>query len=131
MATQEHPNVSLLKQLNLGDIAGAANLFAEDVVWHYFNPILSDVQGDYVGLAGIQDFFEKMGMLTRGTFKVEPISVTDFGDELVVAHTKNSMTLEGRPLEIDVVTVWRIVGGRIAEVWDIPSAYAAHPTVQA
>ena len=45
------------------------------------------------------------------------------GDELVVVQTRNSLTLEGQPITIDVVVVWRIVDGRITEVWDIPSAY--------
>ncbi len=121
--TKEHPNVSLLKRLDPGNIAGATDLFAEDVVWHFFNPRLPDVQGDYVGLIGLQAFFEKLRALTDGTFQVEPISITAFGDELVVAHTKNRMILEGQPVEIDVVAVWRIVGGRIAEVWDIPSVH--------
>jgi hypothetical protein len=57
---KEHPNVSLLKRLDLGNIAGAADLFAEDFVWHFFNPLLPDVQGDYVGLTGLQAFFEKL-----------------------------------------------------------------------
>ena len=127
--TKEHPNVSLLKQFDPRNIAGAANLFAEDVVWHFFNPRLPDVQGDYVGLTGLQAFFEKLGMLTDGTFQVEPISITAFGDELVVVHTKNSMTLEGQPIETDVVTVWRIVGGHITEVWDIPSVHTVHPQI--
>ena len=126
MVTQEHPNVSIVKQLDPGNFAGAADLFAEDVVWHYFNPRLSDLEGDYVGPAGLQAFFGKLGTLTGGTFEVEPISVTPFGDELVVTHTKNRMILDGRPIEIEVVAVWRVVGGRIVEVWDIPSVYTAH-----
>ena len=124
--TREHPNVSLLKRLDLGNIAGAAGLFAEDVVWHFFNPRLPDIQGDYVGLASLQAFFEKLGALTKGSFEVEPISITAFGDELVVAQTKNRMILGGRSVETDVVTVWRVVGGRIAEVWDIPSVHTAN-----
>jgi ketosteroid isomerase-like protein len=127
--TEEHPNVSLLKQLDLGNLAGAADLFAENFVWHCFNPRLPDVQGDYVGLSGLQTFFEKLGALTEGSFEVEPISVTAVGDELVVMHNKDRMTLQGMSIETDVVVVWRIVGGRFAEVWDIPSVYA--PSVYA
>ena len=33
------------------------------------------------------------------------------------------MTLQGRPIAIDVVVVWRIVDDRISEVWDIPSVH--------
>ena len=124
---EEHANVSLLKRLDLRNIAAAADLFAQDVVWHFFNPLLPDVQGDYVGLTGIRTFFEKIGVLTGDTFQVEPISITAVGDELVVTHTKNRMTLQGQSIATDVVVVWRIVDGRIAEVWDIPSVYTVQP----
>lgn len=127
MMPQEHSNISLLKRLDLDNIAGAAGLFAEDFVWHFFNPRLPDVQGDYVGLTGLQTFFAKLEALTDGTFQVEPISITTFGDELVVTHAKDRMILEGQPIEIDAVVVWCIVGGCIAEAWDIPSVHTAHP----
>jgi ketosteroid isomerase-like protein len=121
--TDEHPNVALLKRLDLGDIAGAAELFASDVVFHYFNPRLPDVEGDYIGLAGIRTFFEKIDAMARGTFQVEPISITAVGDELIVTHTRNRMTLHDKPIATDVVVVWRAVDGRITEVWDIPSVH--------
>lgn len=119
----EHPNISVLKKFDPTNVAGAADILAEDAVWHFFNPLLPDVRGDYVGLKGFQAFFEKMRGLTSGTFKVNPISASAIGDELVVVHTKNTMVLEDRQLETDVVVVWRIVDGKITEVWDIPSVY--------
>ena len=121
--TKEHPNISVLKRFDPRNIAGSADVFAEDVVFHYFNPKLPEMQGDYVGLEGLQTFFEKIGGRTDGTFKVNPISATAVGDELVVAHTKNTMIFEDQQIEIDVVVVWRIVDGRITEVWDIPSVF--------
>lgn len=124
MAPTEHPNVALLKRLDFGHLDRSAELFAENFVWHFFNPRLPDVEGDYVGLSGLQSFLEKLGTLTEKTFAVKPISVAAFGDELVVMHNKNRMTLQGMAIETDVVVVWRIVGGRFSEVWDIPSVYA-------
>lgn len=121
---EKHPNVALVEQLDLRDIAGSADIFSDDVVWHFFNPRLPELQGDYVGLAGIAAFFGKLAAATVGAFRVEPVSLTAIGDELVVAHTRNSLTLEGRRITTDVVLVWRIVSGRIAEVWDIPSVHA-------
>ena len=123
--TEEHPNIALLQQFNPRNIAESADVLAEDAVWHFFNPLLPDVQGDYVGLKGLQAFFEKMEELTDGTFKVNPISATAIGDELVVVQTRNTMVLENQQIEIDVVVVWRIVDGRITEVWDIPSVYTS------
>lgn len=121
----EHPNILLLRRLDPRNLASSADLFAEDVVWHFFNPKLPDIQGDYVGLAGIGSFFEKLGARTSGTFRVEPISIHAVGDELVVMHTRNTMVLEDEDVATDVVVVWRIVDGRIAEIWDIPSVHTA------
>lgn len=122
--TEDHANISLLKHLDLRNLDASRALFTQDAVWHYFNPRLPDIQGDYVGVTGVRSFFERIQALTEGTFQVEPISMTPIGDELVVTHTKNRMTLQGQSITTDVVVVWRIVDGRIAEVWDIPSVYS-------
>jgi ketosteroid isomerase-like protein len=120
--TEEHPNISLLKRLDLRNLAAAKDLMAEDVVWHYFNPNLPDLQGDYVGLDGIRSFFEAVGEKSRGTFRIEPVSITAAGDELVVTQNRNTLTFQGRSIALDVVVVWRVLDGRIAEVWDIVPA---------
>jgi len=127
--TQEHPNIALIKALDVRNLAGCADLFAPDFVWHYINPNLPGVEGDYVGLTGLQTFFETIGSESRGSFEVHPISVTAFGDELVVTHVRNSMSIEGRPIVVDAVVVWRIIDGRIAEAWDIPSAHTLAESV--
>ena len=125
--TEEHPNISLFKQLDLRNLGEASDLFAEDFVWHYFNSHLPDLEGDYVGLGGLQAFFARLGGVTGGTFEVEPISITPYGDELVVTHVRNRLVVGGAPIEVDAVVVWRIVGGQIAEAWDIPAVHTARP----
>ena len=117
--TEEHPNIALLKRLDLRNIAAAKDLIAEDVIWHYFNPNLPELQGDYVGLDGIRSFFQRVGEISRGTFKVEPVSITPVGDELVMVQVRDTLTIEGKSHARDVVVVWRIVDGRVVEVWDI------------
>lgn len=121
----EHPNITLLQRIDLRDIASAKDVFAEDLVWHYFNPRLPEMEGDYVGLEGLASFFEKMRSKTGGAFRVEPVSITAAGDALVVTHSRNSMTIDGQDLVVDAVVVWRFADGRIAEAWDIPAADAA------
>jgi hypothetical protein len=37
------------------------------------------------------------------------------------------LVIEGAPIEIDAVVVWRIVGGQIAEAWDIPAVHTPRP----
>ena len=123
--SDEHPNISVLKRFNPSDVAASADVFSEDVVFHYFNPALPDMQGDYAGRDGLQAFFAKMAKSTNGTFKVNPVSLTAFGDELVVSHVKNTMTFPDRQVEVDAVVVWRILDGRIVEAWDIPAVNTA------
>ncbi len=117
--TEEHPNIALMKQLDLGNLAAAKDMFADDVVWHYYNPNLPDMQGDYVGLDGIRSFFDKLGQKFNGTFNVQPLSITAVGEELVVVQTRNTLTIQDQAVGLDVVVVWRFVDGRIVEVWDI------------
>lgn len=121
--SKEHPNLAIIGRFNPADLAACADVLAEDVVFHFFNPRLPDVQGDYIGLAGIRSFFKTIGQLTQGTFRVEPLSRTAVGDELVVVQTRNTMTLDAQSIESDVVIVFRIVEDRITEVWDIPSVF--------
>ena len=117
--TKEHPNISLLKRLDLRNLAAAKGLIAEDVVWHYFNPNLPDLRGDYVGLDGVRSFFEEVAEKSRGTFRIEPVAITAVGDELVVTRNRNTLTFQDRSIALDVVVVWRFLDGRIIEVWDI------------
>ena len=123
--TEEHPNISLLKRLDLRNLEATKGLIAEDVIWHYFNPNLPELQGDYVGMDGIRSFFQRVGELSRGTFKVEPVSITPVGDELVMVPVRDTLTIEGKSHARDVVVVWRIVDGRVVEVWDIVSGQPA------
>ena len=127
----EHPNISLIKRFNPADLSACAAIFAEDLIWHFFNPHLPDLQGDYVGVEGLKTFFENLARMSDGTFHVEPISINPVGDELVTMHTKNMMTIDGQRIETDVVLVWRIVDGRIKEIWDIPAiqkhVFSIHP----
>lgn len=123
--TQIHPNITLLQRLDLHDMSASAHLFSEDAVFHYFNPNLPELQGDHVGPDGIGAFFEALGEMSRGTFRIEPVSIRPVGDELVVVQSRNTLSLEKRTVTLDVVVVWRIVSGRIVEVWDIVPSQAA------
>lgn len=117
--TGDHPNVALLKRLDLRDLPASTDLIADDVVWHYANPNLPDMQGDHVGLDGVRAFFQAIGQKFGGPFRINPVSVAPVGDELVVVQSRNTLDLEDRTVAVDVVVVWRIVDGRVVEVWDI------------
>ncbi|MDJ1008363.1 MAG: nuclear transport factor 2 family protein [Paracoccaceae bacterium] len=117
--TETHPAMAVLEELDLSDLAASAHLFAENAVWHYSNPNLPELEGDHVGAGGIGAFFAALAEKSHGTFRIEPVSATPVGPELVVVQSRNTLTLETRFVTVDVVVVWRIVAGRIEEVWDI------------
>ena len=121
----EHPNISLLQSVDLRDVSSSEGAFSENFVWHFFNPELPDVQGDYFGVTGLATFFEKMHGRTGGSFRVQPVSVQAIGNELVVTQVKDTMVLDDRMIEVDAIVVWRFVDGRIAEAWDIPAVHDA------
>jgi len=121
--TEDHPNLALLSKLDIRDLNASAALFSDDFVWHFFNPNLPDAEGDYIGVDGLKKFFAIIAGKTGGTFKVEPISAMPFGEELVVVHARDTMELEDNSIVVDVAVVWRIVDGKFAEGWDIPSAF--------
>ena len=116
-----HPNMSLLKNLNLEDLDACRSIFADDFVWHYVNPRLPELDGDYRGVEGLKAFFAKLGNKSGGSFQRNHVETRTAGDELVVTQVCNSMILEGRSIELDAVVVWRIVNSEIAEAWDIPA----------
>lgn len=117
---QEHPNISILKQFNPADPSSAASILAKDFVWHYINPELPEMEGDYPGLRGLNNFFKTISGRTDGSFKVEPLSIVPMGDEIVVTHVKDNMVLNGKPMQIDALVIWCIIHGKIKEAWDVP-----------
>ena len=104
---------------------GADGNMTDDVVIHYFNPELPDLQGDHVGWEGVRKLFAELGQATGGMFKVTPDSFNPVGDELLVMQTRNNMAFPDRVIEVDVVLVWRIVDGKINEIRYIPAVHTA------
>jgi len=125
MTVMTHPSIALIQQLDPANLAASSHIFSDDFVWHFFNPKLVEVHGDYMGVEGLKMFFERLQFQTDSTFLVEPVSLTPIGDELVVAHVIDRMVFNGEFIELDAVVVWRIVDNLIAEAWDIPTLYAA------
>lgn len=126
MAEAAHPNISLLQKLDIRNLDACANIIADNFIWHYFNPKRPELEGDYRGIEGLKGFFAKLAEVSNDSFQANVIDGRAVGDELVVTQTCNRLTLEaleGNTIEFDVVVVWRIVNGKIAEGWDIPSVY--------
>ena len=116
-----HPNMSVLAKLNLQDLDACRDVFSDNFIWHYFNSRLPELEGDHAGIDGLKSFFAKLGEKSSSSFQQKLIDARPVGDELVITQVCNRMDLEGNAIEVDAVVVWRIVGGRIAEAWDIPA----------
>ena len=122
-----HPNIAIMNKLDIRNLDACEEIFDDNFVWHYFNPKLPDVEGNYLRVSGLKDFFAKMMESSNGTFQVKPVDARAVGNELVVVHARNrfnSEATEGDTIEFDAVVVWRIVNGRIAEAWDIPAVHS-------
>lgn len=127
MTDRMHPNMLILKNLNLQDLDACKSILAEDLVWHYVNPRLPEMDGDYRGIEGLKAFFAKLGNKSGGSFRSNHVETRTAGDELVVTQVCNSVMLEGSAIEVDAVVVWRIIDSKIAEVWDIPAINTVRP----
>ena len=118
-----HPNIALLERFDIKNLDACVDIVADNFVWHFFNPKLLQLQGDYHGIEELKGLFAKLDTMTNHSFQVSPVDAQAVGDELVVVQTCNRITIGGRTIEFDVVVVWRFVDGKIAEAWDIPSVF--------
>lgn len=122
-----HPNLSLLMELDLQNLDACRDLFSSNFVWHYFNPKIPELEGDYAGFEGFQGFLLKLNETSNMGFQQKLIDARPAGDELVVTQVCNQLAVGGNAIEIDAVVVWRIVNDKIAEAWDIPAVYSVRP----
>ncbi len=118
-----HPNIALLKKFDVRNLDACVDIVTDNFVWHFFNPKLPGLQGDYHGLEELKGLFAKLDEMTNHSFNVTPIEARGVGDELVVVQNCNRITFGGNTIEFDVVVVWRFVEGKITEAWDIPSVF--------
>lgn len=132
--TTQQANLDLVARVGPLVSSGVADrdedLFADDFVFHFFNPRLPELAGDHYGLDGLCNFFERLREASNTGFHNEPHSLTPYGDELVVAYATNTVGVDGAVLDVDAIVVWRIVDGCIREAWDIPAinTVRAHPS---
>lgn len=128
----QQANLDLVARVKPLIASGFANpeddLFADDFVFHFFNPQLPELAGDHHGLDGLSRFFDRLQ--TGSGFRNEPHSLTPYGDELVVAYATNTVDFENIELDVDAIVVWRVYGGRIHEAWDIPAINTVRPHQQ-
>ena len=60
MTDTMHPNLSIMNRLDIKNLDACADVFADSFVWHYINPKLPKIEGNYQGVSGLKSFFSKM-----------------------------------------------------------------------
>ena len=122
-----HANLALLKKLDFQKLEACRPVIAESFVWHYYNSQLPELQGDYHGAEGLIEFFTRLAKRSNGSFQRTVVDARPAGDELVVVQVCNQLLVDGNHFEVDAVVIWRCVGGKIAEAWDIPAVNTVRP----
>ena len=115
-----HPNEELLRRgydaFDAGDIETVLGLFAEDIQWQISGR--SPISGIYKGREEVAGFFEKLGELSGGTFRLEVQDVLANEGRGVVL-TKELGERDGRTMDVDSVHVWTIEDGKLTEFRDM------------
>jgi ketosteroid isomerase-like protein len=111
-----HPDAKVVQRLyearQTNDLDAAAELIAEDVVWHEPYEYL----GTLNGRAAVMDAIRQSMVETEGTFK---LTVTDLlaSDLHVVALVDFSAERHGGWMSGREIGVFRVEAGHIQEVW--------------
>jgi ketosteroid isomerase-like protein len=122
---EEHPNAKLLREFHDaqnrfyagGDQEPARAMLAEDVTWHV--PGRSPIAGDHRGRSEVLRYFAARRDLAQATFRIAVRHVLAEDDRAVI-FAGGRVQRDGRTLEWDTVSVFRITDGRIAECWVLP-----------
>jgi ketosteroid isomerase-like protein len=122
----EQSNVAVLRRayeaFARADFAALNECFHEESVWHV--PGNSLVSGAHKGRDAVFAFFGRLMELSGGTFKAEG---RDIGASDTRAYSLEHLTAAraGKTLDVELVLVVRVEGGRIVEGRDFFSDQAA------
>jgi ketosteroid isomerase-like protein len=114
-----HPNIELMSRylatLSAGRAADALEYYAEDCVLHI--PGRSPHAGTYRGQDAVLDYYTRVFQDTNGRF--ENLGVDDIlaSDDHAASLVHWRVTRGDRTIDVDRVVIYRIVEGRIAEIW--------------
>ncbi len=115
----DHPNIELMRRysaaLQAGQAATALPFYAEDLVVHI--PGRSPHAGTFRGQDAVLAYYTRVFRDTDG--RLEVLGVDDFlaSDDHAATLVRWRLTRGDRSIDVDRVVVYRIVDGKIAELW--------------
>lgn len=125
----EHRNVQRIRDaygaLAAGDLAAGLKDLAPDAVLHLKGT--GPLSGDHTGVDDITTALAGLFALTAGTLTLEVASVFAGDHHAVVVLRESARRPDGATLDVDEVHVLALDdGGRITDLWDLPSDPDAH-----
>jgi uncharacterized protein len=115
----EHPNAVLLRRyvsaMQSGDTQAVLRFYTDDLVMHV--PGRSAHAGTYRGREAVLEYYTRIGRDTDGGFVVTGVHDILASDDHVAMLVGWRLSRGGRTIEIDRVVLYRLVDGRIAEIW--------------
>jgi ketosteroid isomerase-like protein len=120
-----HPNAEILRQadeaMTAGDIEKFMSFYTDDVRVHARGR--NSLAGDYQGMEAFQTLFAKF-MEAAGNYTFENHAYLA-DDEHGVILQKGKFERGGKTLEVDESFIMHFRGGKISEMWYVPTDQAA------
>lgn len=101
--------------MNAGDLATVASMFADDIVWH--QPGRNRLSGVYRGGVAVGEHLGATMTLSEGTLRIAVTGAPMVNGDLFALPVHFSGKRAGAEISMDGVDVFKVAGGRIAEVW--------------
>ena len=114
--------VRRFSQLLDSDFEDETSVIADDFVWHYVNPQLPDLTGDYQGITGLRKLFKAVQTISGSTFSSTPLETLAVGREFVTERLQLVLSVGDVQIQTDSIVVLKVGAGQVQEGWDIPSA---------
>lgn len=100
---------------NTGNLAGLAELFAEDAVWHVGGR--GQLSGEKRGRDATFAYFGQLGERSGGTFRAELHDVVGGDTHTVGVHTSTGER-EGKRLSERTMLLFHLRDGKVTEAWE-------------
>jgi ketosteroid isomerase-like protein len=115
----DHPNIELMRRYSAalldGQAAAALPFFTEDLVLHI--PGRSPHAGTFHGQDAVLAYYTRLFRDTDGQLEVLGVDDHLASDDHAATLVRWRLTRGGRSIEVDRIALYRIVDGRIAEIW--------------
>jgi uncharacterized protein len=102
-----------------GDQGELYALLTQDITWHV--PGSNLIAGTYRGHGEVIGYFTRRRDLAGNTFRITRRDVLTGAGDMIAALSDGQATLAGTPRRWSTVGLYRIIAGRVAECWLLPT----------